>query len=73
MGRHRPSSSYGHELRLSVWSGEYVASWIVDYYYRGCRTRFPRLFQRVLSEDGARRFAKKWGVPGFADLAKKGR
>jgi len=56
-----------------VWSGEYVASWIVDYYYRGCRTRFPRLFQRVLSEDGARRFAKKWGVPGFADLAKKGR
>lgn len=61
MGRHSPNPSYGHHIQ-DLGRGDYVISWTVDFYYSSSRLRWPRHFQRVTDEKGARRFAKKWGL-----------
>jgi hypothetical protein len=61
MGRFSPGMSCQHRVqRLS--NDIYEISWVVDYYYKGCRQRFPRHFRRLTDEAGARRFAMKWDV-----------
>lgn len=61
-GRYHPQTSYGHRIVLGPW-GDYTLSWVVDRYYEGHRCRFPKTYRRSTDEAGARRFAKRWGVP----------
>jgi hypothetical protein len=56
------SSSYGHKIRREG-GGWYTLYWAVDFKYAGSRLRYPRGFHRSTDEQGALRFAKKWGVP----------
>jgi hypothetical protein len=60
--RHRAASSYGH-LILHLGAGSFRISWTVDRYYAGSRLRYPRGFERVTDLAGARRFARKHGLP----------
>jgi hypothetical protein len=40
-----------------------MLSWTTDHKHAGSRLRFPRAHYRHTDEAGARRFAKKWGLP----------
>jgi len=61
MSRHSTGSSYSHTIR-KLCSEEYEISWVVDFYYKDSRLRFPRRMGRVTDEAGARRFCKKWSL-----------
>ncbi len=62
MSRNRPSNSYDHRIRrIGSW-GDFEISWCVDRYVSGSRMRFPTAYRRLTDEDGAVRFAFKWGV-----------
>lgn len=61
MGRHRSAQSYGHSIK-QVGGVSFMLRWMVDFYYAGSRQRFPRQFQRLTDEAGARRFCKRWNV-----------
>jgi hypothetical protein len=60
MSRFRSSDAYGQ--RVKRWGQYYEISWVVDYYYRGSRLRYPRGFSRETDKKGAERFCKKWHI-----------
>ena len=60
-GRYHAQRSYGHRC-VSVGWGGYKISWVVDFYYKGDRLRYPRGFSRTTDEAGARRFCKRWNI-----------
>jgi hypothetical protein len=62
MSRHRSSGSYDQRLRC-IGKDCYDMSWWVDFYYEGNRQRWPRRFSRRTDLAGAKRFAKRHGVP----------
>jgi hypothetical protein len=66
MSRFRSSGSYTHRLKRMGrdWFRLY---WTVDHYYPGDRLRYPRGHRRDTDFAGARRFAKKWGLPEPTD------
>lgn len=54
-------SSYGHNWKR-IGPNEYRLSWSFDTRIAGSRQRWPRTIARYSNEDGALRFAKKWGL-----------
>lgn len=68
MTRHRPGGGYSHRIS-KIMEGWYEISWTYDRYYDGSRLRHPTGMRRQTDEAGARRFAKKWGVPMPEDRA----
>lgn len=62
MSRYSPGHSYNHHI-MALRLDEYEITWVVDFYYRGSRLRFPRQFGRITDEVGARRFARKHNIP----------
>jgi hypothetical protein len=62
MGRYSPSKSSNHHVRRFSWD-HYRLSWTVDRYFAGSRLRHPTVYTRDTDEAGARRFAKKHGLP----------
>lgn len=58
----RPTGAYGHAVSR-IATDHYRLSWTIDRKYVGSRLRYPTTYRRDTGEDGARRFAKKWGVP----------
>lgn len=63
MSRFNSSGSTGHRIR-KIGDDWYRLGWTVDFYYPGDRLRYPRSFTRDTDLAGAKRFAKKWNVPG---------
>lgn len=61
MGRHSSASSYGHRIK-DTGDGFYRLFWVVDHHYPSSRLRHPRSYSRDTDVDGAKRFAKKWGL-----------
>lgn len=61
-GRYRSQTAYGQHIQ-KLGGGFYRLSWTVDRYYPSSRLRHPVGFQRNADLAGARRFAKKWGLP----------
>lgn len=61
MARHKSDGSYGHRIK-AYGVGNYRLSWVVDRYYENSRLRFPRSCHRDTDENGARKFAEKWGL-----------
>ena len=57
----RAADSRGHRV-THMGGQDWILSWTTDRKYAGSRLRFPRVFQRIADEYGARRFAKKWGL-----------
>lgn len=54
-------ASYNHSIRYAGY-GCYDISWVVDFKYNGSRLRYPRCMKRNTDLNGAKRFAKKWGI-----------
>ncbi len=52
------SGSYGFRCRYAG-DGDWVVSWVVDFYYSDSRLRFPRRFTRITDEAGMIKFANK--------------
>lgn len=55
------TATYGHSIRR-IGSDHYRLSWTIDRKYAGSRLRHPTTYHRDTGEDGAQRFAKKWGA-----------
>lgn len=53
------SGGYGHRVR-HFGGGAYLISW--NYDTKRGRIRYPRKVERVTSQKGAERFAKKWNL-----------
>lgn len=64
MSRYKPSKSTGHKIR-NLGSGSYRLEWVVDRYYSGSRLRHPTGFTRDTDLEGAKRFAKRWGLQNW--------
>lgn len=62
MSRFSSAGSYGHAIQR-LGNDHFRLSWVVDRYYPTSRLRHPRVCTRDTDEAGARRFAKRWGVP----------
>ena len=62
MSRYSSSGSTGHGIQR-FGPDEFRISWVVDFYYRGSRLRWPRQFTRDTDRAGALRFSRRWGVP----------
>ena len=58
----RTADSRGHHVR-HLGGDLWILSWTTDHKHAGSRLRFPRAHYRHTDEAGARRFAKKWGLP----------
>jgi len=58
----RSTAGYSHRVHQPA-ADYYVISWMWDRYYRDSRLRFPQTVRRITDLAGARRFAKKWGLP----------
>lgn len=61
VSRYRSHGSTRHRIHYRG-DGDYLLSWVVDYYYEGTRGRFPRGFTRTTDRRGAERFAKRWKI-----------
>ncbi len=61
MSRYNSGGSYGHIVR-QIDFDHFRLGWVVDRYYATSRLRFPTGCTRDTDEEGAKRFAKKWGV-----------
>jgi hypothetical protein len=61
MSRHSSAGSYGHRIQR-LGAGDYRLTWMVDRYYSGSRLRYPTNYSRLTDAQGARRFARKWGL-----------
>lgn len=62
MSRYSAGRSYNHRCTADEYRGDYLISWVVDYYYPSSRLRYPRGFRRWTDRKGAERFCKKWGI-----------
>lgn len=62
MGRFRGGGSYAHSMQR-FGRDHFRLHWTVDRYYPDSRLRFPRGCNRDTDLAGAKRFAKRWGLP----------
>jgi hypothetical protein len=63
----RVRGSYGHGVQ-KIGPDHYRLSWTVDRKYLSSRLRFPIRYDRDTDEEGARRFAKRWGITSEGGL-----
>lgn len=61
MSRYARSGSYSHRA-AKLPGGEYLISWVVDYYYAGSRLRYPRTHRRMTDAVGAAKFCARWNI-----------
>lgn len=54
--------AYGKRIQF-IAPDHYRLHWTVDRKYSGSRLRYPTGYRRDTDEQGARRFARRWGVP----------